>query len=298
MKKVLTILAIMFILLSISVISNAAMEITEEKLEASFNKIVESLGISEETNSYLLDKENDKILMSEDGVTHEVKYNLEDKPKFYIDMKFEKSMTEEQAREEHQKPGLTGDGFIFISDIIGIDIEDSAIYFLSKYMQIIEYKNNKNIEYVNGIEYAKTFYPDEINFLINDEMFTMTVNKKQETDVEYILTAELTVNIDEDFSKLNGYSEQGGEEILESFGEAFGNMWDEFNSKNDDEKSEGTPVLEENIITNNIEKNNVVANIQKIPQTGNEISIENILYSVIAIATLLGVCLTIYNKKH
>ena len=293
MKKVLTIITIMVILLSISIVSNAAVEITEEKLEESFNKMLQK---SEDSSGYSFDKEKDIILLkNEDGTLCELMYDLEGKPKFYTDMKFEKSMTKEETDKELEKVTAPAIGFVLTTDIIGISNEDSTMYFFSKYMESsMKNMNNKTAEYTNGIEYAKTFYPDEINFAINDELFTLVVSKQQETETEYILRAELIVNIEKDFSTLTGSAEKNSEEIFGQligtmgsgqFTEKFEGLWDELGSVNENEE--------------NLEyTNNVVANIQKIPQTGNEISLQKILYSIILIATLLGVCLAIYNKKH
>ena len=294
MKKVLTIITIIVMLLSISIISNAAVEITEEKLEEAFNKKLQE---SEDSTGYSFNKGKDTIIMTEEGKLYEVKYNLEDEPKFYIDMKFEKSMTKEDAEEEIKKAYLSCIGFVLIGDSVGINSEDSLTYFLLRYAESIMQYYNQKLEYIDGVEYAKTFYPNEINPVVNDELFTLIVNKQQETATEYILTAELTVNKDGDFSKLDGCAEEGIEDFTGQLTGELADLWNEISATaNDIGSNKEDTLVEDNYNTN--KKNNVVANIQKIPQTGNEISLQKILYSVIVIATLLGVGLSIYNKKH
>ena len=287
MKKVLTIIAITFILLSVSIISNAAVKITEDKLEEVFKKLMED---SEDSENYSFNKEKDLIVMKAEENIHELYYDLEDKPKFYTEITLEKSMTKEKADEELSKTILPFVGFVLTSNVVEINYEDSIMYSFSKYMELaIKYDNNENIEYTNGIEYAKKFYPDKTNSIINDKLFDLTVNKQQETETEYILRAELTVNIEEDFSTLKGYAEENAEE---GFGQLVGLLGDAFNELNLTDVNK-----EDSKETSVIDKNNTVANIEKIPQTGNEISLKSILYLVIGVASLMGISLTIYNKK-
>ena len=155
MKKILTIITIMVILLSVSIISNATVEITEEKLEEAFNKVMEETENPEDRDNYSFDKEKDTISIKDDKNVYELKYDLDGNPKFYIDMSFEKSMTKEEVGEESTKIMMPAIGFAFVGNIMGIDYEESFMYFFSKYMEsALKYDTNQNVEYTNGMEYG------------------------------------------------------------------------------------------------------------------------------------------------
>jgi len=288
MKKAIIIFLIL-IMLSVCTLSNAAVVITEDKLEEAFNKYAEG------SSDYSLDKENNKIFIKDEEITYELKYDLEDKPRFYTDLTFNKSMTKEETDLEIEKSILPMIGFILTSDIMGVKTEDSLVYFFHKYIaQIKNMDLNETIEYTDGIDYAKKIYPK--NQIFADNFFTLTINKQEESDTEYKLRAELAVNTEEDFSILNGYAEANKEEIGKQLGEILGFDFEGVLDAAKDAQDKLNQAIEEEKNLLNEQKNNV-ANISKIPNTGEEISISNILISIIAVSTIIAISLFIYNRK-
>jgi len=310
MKKVLTILAIMFILLSISVISNAALELTEDKLDKLLNEVC---GYKKEVTATSEDgKQTSSITVDFKGVTHKVDtnqdtitlkmeieemingeividYDLSDanKPKFTYNLLYKENMTLEEFENELGK-GILAQQVLFaiVGNNEGILPEDTYAYliddeaFYSLFSKLI----NIEILYSKGISSAKLIYDGGASDISNDYMNLIYI-KESETSDEYKLKATLEIKEDADFSKLEGYA-------VKSLKEGFVD-----NSTNKDENIPLNQISNSLENTNNNQEKNVVANIQKIPQTGNEISLQNILYSVIVIATLIGISLAVYNKK-
>ena len=95
------------------------------------------------------------------------------------------------------------------------------------------------------------------------------------TDVEGTLKITLAVNTDKDFSVLDGYAEKFIEDL-------------DISNK-----------INTNVISNGVyQNNNIAANISKIPQTGNEISLVKILTTIIIMSGIMMISLSIYNRKR
>lgn len=311
MKKVLTIITIMVILLSINIISNAALELTEENLSAlldevcGYEKTIEATSedgrqtakktISIHDFTYEIDTNQDtiKIKIQNEEIDEEIvlNYYLNDvnKPKFIYNLTYTKDMTSEEFGNEALK-GFVAEEIIFttIGKSKGILPEDTAEYIMEKSFNPLFWKLSTLESAADDvINSAKELYGESGRKLnISDEYMKFEYEKESETAEEYRVKATLEIKETADFSKLEGYAI---EKLKEDFAK---------NSTNKEENIISNQISNSLENTNSNQENNVVANIQKIPQTGNEISLQKILYSVIVIATLLGVCLTVYNKKH
>ena len=308
MKKVLTMIATMFILLSVSIISNATLELTEDNLSAlldevcGYKKMVEvtsedgkqtsSTTVDFEGVTYEIDTNQDTITlkMEEETINGEIviKYDLNNakKPKFTYNLAYTKGMTLEEFENEAGK-GLLTQQIIFSTVGKSEEIlpEDTFGYLMENEFGTLLW-NFIDIEstYTDGVTSAKEFYNEKMN--LTNEFFEFKYEKESETEEEYHLKATLEIKETADFSKLEGY-------VAKSLKEGF-----EDNSTNKDESIPSNKISDSLENKNDNQGENVVANIQKIPQTGNEINLKNVLNSVIILAIFLGICLTIYNKKH
>lgn len=309
MKKLLTIITIMVILLSISIMSNATLELSEDNLSTlldevcGYKKTVEatdedggsaSITVDFEDCTYTMDKNADNITlnMRQYGEVI-VEYNLEnvDSIIFTYILSFDNKMSAEDFESEVGS-GILAEQLLFstVAKVEGILPEDSYSYESNENLEMIFKKLiEADTNYSDGVTNAKLMYNGDLN--ISNEFMELVYEKESETAEKYNVKAVLKINKNADFSKLEGFAKKMLEEekLDDWFDISLGDLEDNTSS---------------NVISNSLEntdnnkENNVVANIQKIPQTGNEISFQKILYSVIAIATLLGIGLSIYNKKH
>lgn len=284
MKKIITILLILLIL-TIPFVSKAAIEVTEEKLINTVEKIQKDFEKEGDNLKITIDKENNLIVLTDlnTGNKYDMSYNLDKKPQLSIEIKLTKDMTQEEMMEEYMKIILPYLGFAMVADIGDIELVDSSMYFM---MKILEgFNSNEIFDFEEmmqqgGItsdteidfEKIKELYGNSTEININDELFTFSLKEDKVTDKECILKVTLTVNTDKDFSILDGYAEKVAKEM---------GFLDNINGNN-------------NMVNQN---KNVTSNISKIPQTGNEISLVKILTTIIIVCAILMLSLPIYNKK-
>lgn len=267
MKKVFVTFIIIIVLMGMCIKSNAAFTVTEAQLEEEVKYILEN-GKSEEgynIEDYIKINHTDKVIevKGENENTYKLKYNLVGQPKFSIDFKFDIGMSKNEYANEYQKITLLVLGSCMVLHTQGINIEDSAIYFIKA---IVDSSNltisEKNYE--NAIEFAKDVCP---KILVRDEIFKMSTSNTKETENLYETTVELEINNEADVSALNGFSEG-------VFNDIFDNMSGSLN-----------------LVSTN---SNSVANINKIPKTGGQdvlvSSLKAIIFTCICIAAVVLIC--------
>lgn len=305
MKIIISILIILS-MLSISVVSQANFELTEEKMIKALNEVCgykktleienedglkSSTTIDFENVSYTIDTDKDIITLNvEESGKIIISYNL-DNPKtpiFTYNGKFTKEMTEEEFFKETAN-SLWPERILFcmVAKTEGILPEDSAAsqseeLFNKYFMKIINIQSN----FSDAITSAKLMYDEEIN--TSNEFVEVVYEKVSETDNEYNIKTTFKVKENADFSKLEGFA-------LKQLKEG-----------TDNEKLEDLENGLSNFISNTISgmqgnevgQSNTVANFSEIPKTGNEISLEKVLTTIIIMSVIMMSLLSIYNRKR
>lgn len=273
MKKIkLIIIFLIIILMSINTLSYGTITVNKTLLENSFQKFVDS---SSNDSNYNIVFGDSTITITDQENTFILNYDLTDQPKFSIDITYDKLMSYETYTQKASDSMVTMLGFITIADIAEIEFQDSFMYILSKIMQSSA-EANGGILFNTDDAITPTTYSDAIAFAkanydssptITDNLFSLAFTKQSETENEYKVKATMTVNTNGNFSTLSGFSD--------TFENSLSNS-----------------------IANNVSNNTNKANIAKIPQTGTEISIVNILESIIFICSIIFIALIVYNKKR
>lgn len=305
MKRIISLLIILAIL-SISVISKATFELTEEKMIEALNEVCgykktleteneEGLKISTTINfeniSYTIDTDKDIITLNvEESGKIIISYNL-DSPKapiFTYDAKFTKEMTEEDFFKETAN-SLWAERILFcmLAKTEGILPEDSAAsqseeLFNKYFMKIINIQSN----FSDAITSAKLMYDEEIN--TSNEFVEVVHEKVSETDNEYNIKTTFKVKGNADFSKLEGAALKQLKEGIDS------EMLEDLENGLSNFASNTISGMQENVAG----QSNVVANISEIPKTGNEISLVKVLTTIIIMSGIMMVSLSIYNRKR
>ena len=205
--------------------------------------------------------------------------------------------------------------YIAVANIQGVDFEDSSAYFLMSYLgnalngswssensyviiddtnmsdgvTIDKDENDTKTIYVSEfgervMEYVNNIYKDKQIIKDSSEginSYEFIIEKKEETNTSCKLVSTLNVNLDADFSKLNGYADL---KIIDSNKKNETTEEDKNNTNNEDNK--------------NNELSNNVSNNEKIPYSGIENNlIVNVLYVIIGIALCTIVLLIALNKE-
>ena len=283
MKKVFIISFLIFtMLLSFLSASYAAITVTEESLQKSFDKYATSSENKETNNSMKIDKINKKIKLISEGTEYLIDYDLTSKPTFTINLNYLTSMTKEEGIEESSKPILLMTMFVLIADHAGINPNDSLAYM----MQIDSLKNlNTTMTEIpdtitNAVEYAKFLYKDKENTTKTDDLFTWTIRKTSETSTEYKVQSTLVVNNDADFSILNNYFDNSLEGNLENAANKYINAAEK----------------ESQALQNYL--SSISNNTTKLPQTGKTFEITDALYLLCIVSSVALIAIIFKSIKY
>lgn len=278
-------------------------EVTEKNLGETFEKFISSNSNKE---NYKISVTNNTINIIEDDETYILYYDLTNKPSFSLEIPIQKGMSYDEFRKKTDNFMLPMLSYIAVANIQGVDFEDSSAYFLMSYtgnalngswssensyvivddtnmsdgVTIDKDENDTKTIYVSEfgervMEYVNDIYKDKK--IIKDSFeginsYEFIIEKKEETNTSCKLVSTLNVNLDADFSKLNGYADL---KIIDS-----------------NKKNETTEEDKNNELSNNVSNN------EKIPYSGIENNlIVNVLYVIIGIALCTIVLLIALNKK-
>lgn len=312
MKKISIIILALVMLLNICGNIYAKEQITEEDLEKAivkFNSLISS-SKSEEKISIKIDKENDQItIINSDGVTSKMKYDLSNDPTFSLEENYKKGMTYDEFKKKDSPDSALLLGFGFVSYTKGVEYEDSLTYIMFKMLeQLMNNKGNKqyiileegnstnNSENVilasefgdHVIEYITESYN---NILINDKddynIFEIKMSTESKSEDECKVKSTLKINMNGNFEKLKGYTDNLSEDMENS--NMFNNIANIINPWI-------TSKTEEISKDNNMA--NYIGNSKKLPQTGKEFELVDLLYIIVFAATGTLILLIIKNKKH
>lgn len=287
-------------------------EVTEKNLGETFEKFISSNSNKE---NYKISVTNNTINIIEDDETYILYYDLTNKPSFSLEIPIQKGISYDEFKEKTDNLILPMLSYIAVANIQGVDFEDSSAYFLMSYIgnalngswssknsyvivddtnmsdgvTIDKDENDTKTIYVSEfgervMEYVNDIYKDKQ--IIKDSFeginsYEFIIEKKEETNTSCKLVSTLNVNLDADFSKLNGYADL---KIIDSNKKNETTEEDKNNTNNEDNK--------------NNELSNNVSNNEKIPYSGIENNlIVNVLYVIIGIALCTIVLLIALNKE-
>lgn len=210
--------------------------VTDENLKESLQKFV--LSEANEEN-YNITVSNNVITVIADNESYTLNYDLSNKPTFTFEIPIEKGMNYDDFKKQTDNLMLPMVGYIAVANIQGVAIEDASAYFLfsylgnalngsfsfdssNSYMIIDDTTEGVTIESDNPnaikvsefgervMEYVNAVYPEtqSISDTEGINSYTLTVERKDTTDTSCKLVSTLSVNLDADFSKIIGYTQQ------------------------------------------------------------------------------------------
>lgn len=322
-KIVICMLILIFIIMSFNTF--AAVEVTKENLKESLQKVLE---LSEDTDAKINEGENSFILYDDNGNLVEIKYDLSQKnPKFYNESIIRKGMSyDEYETETIEDTTILFMPYSAVANIQGVDINNAMTYILFQmffgalesnsenegtsyyfvnddFEETEEYTNAKIIKKSefgeNAIEYIDDVYENEQ--ILKDELNTFTYTTKKENIDENTrkIIAELEINIDADFSKVEEYVNELNNSDSESESDSDSDFGSDSNSDSDFSSDSGYD-FNTNVNTNTNNTQNNSNNISKIPYAG--LKINKIVYIVsiniiMLIAVLLFIIINDQRKK-
>lgn len=210
--------------------------VTDENLKESLQKFVSSEANEE---NYNITVSNNVITVIVDNESYTLNYDLSNKPTFTFEIPIEKGMNYDDFKKQTDNLMLPMVGYIAVANIQGVAIEDASAYFLfsylgnalngsfsfdssNSYMIIDDTTEGVTIESDNPnaikvsefgervMEYVNAVYPEtqSISDTEGINSYTLTVERKDTTDTSCKLVSTLSVNLDADFSKIIGYTQQ------------------------------------------------------------------------------------------
>lgn len=210
-------------------------EVTEEKLKKSLKEI-EKIG---ENEDYKFDVINNKIKVTTDEGSFYIDYDLEKEPTFLTKISVREGMSYQEFKKETENVLNPFFGYIAVTNIQGTTIEDAATYMamqiinsalpgitssssyvivddtaLSEGVTINKDPSNTKTIYVSEfgdrvMEYVNSVYGSKQTIEDKDgaNTFTLTIERTNITDTSCDIVSKLTVNLNGDFSKIKGISE-------------------------------------------------------------------------------------------
>lgn len=338
-KKILTSILLIFALVSSNLymrVYAAQVAVTKENLSESLKKI-ESSEWNEE--GYTITVSDNVITVKSEESTYDLSYDLTGKPTFSIEVSVGNGMTYDKFKEETDKLNLPLLGYLATANIQGVEYEDAILYFTMYYageslnnsgassnqyviiddtkssegVTINRDENDTNTIYVSEfgehvMEYTNSLYKD--NFSVADtrgiNSFVWEYSKKDVTDSSCKIVSTLSVNIDADFSKLDGYTDKmlSDESTIDNEKKDANNVDDNKSSNNDiDEnrilliKTNTNNDTSNNQTTNSVsEKNNDGTETKSaLPKTGISRLVTILVFLSVISAIVLGIKIKNYK---
>lgn len=308
-KTLIIFLLSIFMIVNIASICYASsVPVTKENLKQAFESFV---ALQEDDKNYEILVEDDIITIKIDGKSYILNYDLTDKPTFSYEVEVRQQMSYNEFKEKTQMLTLPMFGYLAVANIQGIKYEDSTSYMAINLLKTAfsgvssENVNNQYIviseedgvevdvtgsqkvikesefgnyvmEYVNALYGENTSYSDTEDF----NTFNWTMEKKDVTDKSCRLVSTITVNLDSDFSQINGFAEK-----LEDSFNGNNNSTDKSQnnqSSKDDTKKDTTSLSYDNTKSQTV-----------IPKTGT-----NKIILLVGIILVIAVTFGIKNMKY
>lgn len=225
-----------FLLLFISIflcttISYAAVAVTDENLNEALQNFASS---DDNEQNYKVSASNNVINIQADDQNYTLNYDLTDQPTFSYEALIKQGMSYDEFSKETDNLVLPMLGYIAVANIQGASVEDATTYFLMSYLSAalnseqtensfvivddsdpnVTYdKDNSNVIYTSEfgnkvMEYVTNTYPEKQTISDSDlNSYTFTIERLDTTNDSCRLVSTLSVNLDADFSKLNGMAD-------------------------------------------------------------------------------------------
>lgn len=235
MKKVINIIVLMFlvVLFICNSVYGATIPVTDENL----NQALQSF-VSSDTNedNYEITMSDGKMTIKVDGKSYTLNYDLTNNPTFTLSIPIKQGMTYNEFKEQTDNLSLPMVGYIGVVNVQGVNIEDAGTYvakcLLMNAFSSMSSGSSKYIIATDGttvestdatviyesdfgnhvMEYVNSMYSTKQTFSDSTEMgglntFTWTTEETDVTSTSCNLVSTLVVNLDADFSKMNGYAD-------------------------------------------------------------------------------------------
>lgn len=250
---------------------------TDEELDNAIKVFMEKLEKESKENNNnstvdgeaKLERNGDTISFISNGESGEFKYDFSNDCRFYMDIKFTKSMTEEEAYEASSQALTPLEiGFSIISSNKGNTASDSTMYVLADAIKAA--LGNEAITYKNGIECAEGLLKAPIS---DRDLYRLEYTKLSGNADEIVIRTSAIIKTEEDFSVVKG--------ALDNFvNDMFGDLGSSENN------SQGT-IIEGG--TNNSDK--------VLPEAGIDINLINTLKISVVVASVAVIVLVVVCAK-
>lgn len=340
-KKLVIVLCIfIFALVNINTVRYAAVAVTKENLKITLQKYVTS---KENENKYLISVEDSLIKITAEGKTYNLNYDLKDNPTFKIEIPIKKGMSYKEFEDSSNNLSLPMIGYAAVCDIQGVSYEDSLSNFLMSYLGsafnsiltnginqyiIVDDLNPEEGVTLEKTNDSKTIYTSEFGdrvmeyvdslyskkFTVSDansfNSYSMTIEKKDETENSCKIVSELKVNMNGDFDKMKGYVDTISEAMKDSI-----KIGEKQNEGTDEEKEDTSNNIAktENATSSenksNIENTNTEApikdeeekienKVKEIPNAGIDNKFKNIVAVIIVFSVIALITINIKKMKN
>jgi len=206
-------------------------KVKEADLNAALGKFVASEANEDE---YKVSAQKNVMTVTTEYGDFNVNYDLKGNPTFTYEFDVQKGMSYEDYTKYNENLTLPMLGYIAVANVQGTDVEDASAYFAMSFFEGM--MNNASFDNIfvvmdedadaygetsdeiilasefgdKVIDYVKKVHPE--NLTINDSneynTYSLVMERKDISDTSCKLVSTLTVNLEGDFSKINGYVEQ------------------------------------------------------------------------------------------
>jgi LPXTG-motif cell wall-anchored protein len=219
-----------------------SVKVTDENLKTAFEGFVAS---SANEDNYKISVSNNVITITSNDETYTINYDLTNNPTFTYKVPISNGMSYDNFKDATNNLSITMLGYLAVANIQGISYDDSSAYFAmcllmyafsnlsssnSKYMIVSDGTTVENSDYTviyesefgnHVMEYVNSIYGTKQSFTDGEDVdginsFTWTTEETDVTETSCNLQSTLTVNLDADFSKLNGYSNKMSDSFMNS----------------------------------------------------------------------------------
>lgn len=296
MKKILltSIILTLIILMTSNYLLATTISVTEDNFKEHFTKVI---GDTKGTLS-TMDKNNKTITITASNTI--IKYDFSSEPKFTLNLIFTNSMTKAECIREHKKEALLSTMFYTIGDYFNLEKYACLSYYTDRFTaqnngeNIIKIPDESSLSYTDAIDYAKQRFDTDIN--IQDELFTFTSKKINESSTNYEVEMVLTTNINNDFTQpISNYNGAMQNAIIDAASKAV-----EEQEKELAREEEALKDFEEKMNNNNSLQTIPDASKQSnsknksLPQTGTNV----MSFIAIIVLSIILILLSIFNFRN
>lgn len=206
-------------------------KVKEADLNAALGKFVASEANEDE---YKVSAQKNVMTVTTEYGDFNVNYDLKGNPTFTYEFDVQKGMKYEDYTKYNDNMTLPMLGYIAVANVQGTDVEDASAYFAMSFFEGMMSKASFDNVFVvmdedieaygedtegiilasefeeKIIDYVKKVHPENLTISDSHEYntYTLVMERKDINDTTCKLVSTLTVNLEGDFSKLKGYTDQ------------------------------------------------------------------------------------------